>query len=73
MRCFEVAHEQGLSSLAFPSISTGAYGYPIADASQIALQTSMSQLKRFPVIERVVFVLFSSADLEVYRKELQQL
>ena len=73
MRCFEVAHEQGLSSLAFPSISTGAYGYPIAEASRIALQTSMSQLKRFPEIERVVFVLFSSADMEVYRKELRQL
>ncbi len=70
-RCFEVAYENGLSSLAFPSISTGAYGYPIADASKIALKTTLAQLERFPDINRVVFVLFSDSDMEVYRKNLQ--
>jgi O-acetyl-ADP-ribose deacetylase len=70
-RCFEVAHENGLSSLAFPSISTGAYGYPIAEASKIALKTTLAQLERFPDINRVVFVLFSDSDMEVYRKNLQ--
>jgi O-acetyl-ADP-ribose deacetylase len=72
-RCFEVAHENGLSSLAFPSVSTGVYGYPIAQASKIALRTSLAQLKRFPEIKRVVFALFSDSDLEVYRKNLQSL
>jgi len=70
-RCFEVAHENGLSSLAFPSISTGAYGYPIAEASKIALKTTLAQLERFPDINRVAFVLFSDSDMEVYRKNLQ--
>ena len=70
-RCFEVAHENGLSSLAFPSISTGAYGYPIAEASKIALKTTWAQLERFPDINRVVFVLFSDSDMKVYRKNLQ--
>jgi O-acetyl-ADP-ribose deacetylase (regulator of RNase III) len=70
-RCFEVAHENGLSSLAFPSISTGAYGYPIAEASKIALKTTLAQLERFLEIKRVVFVLFSDSDMEVYRKNLQ--
>ncbi len=69
-RCFEVAHENGLTSVAFPSISTGAYGYPITDASKIALQTTLAQLKRFPEMERIIFVLFSDSDLEVYRKNL---
>ncbi len=69
-RCFEVAHENGLNSLAFPSISTGAYGYPITEASKIALKTSLAQLKLFPEMERVIFVLFSDSDLEVYRKNL---
>ncbi|MGB6068633.1 MAG: O-acetyl-ADP-ribose deacetylase [Desulfomonilaceae bacterium] len=69
-RCFEVAHENGLTSIAFPSISTGAYGYPITDASKIALQTTLAQLKRFPEMERIIFVLFSDSDLEVYRKNL---
>lgn len=72
-RCFEVAAEHGLKSLAFPSISTGAYGYPIAQASQIALRTSLTQLERFPEIDRVLFVLFSASDLEVYQKNLKGL
>jgi len=67
-RCFEVAHENKLKSIAFPSISTGAYGYPIGEASMIALKTSVAQMKRFPEIEQVVFVLFSDKDLEIYRK-----
>ena len=70
-RCLEVAHENSLSSVAFPSISTGAYGYPIVEASRIALKTTLAQLERFPQIKRVVFVLFSDSDLEVYRKNLQ--
>jgi O-acetyl-ADP-ribose deacetylase (regulator of RNase III) len=70
-RCFEVANENGLSSLAFPSISTGAYGYPIAEASKIALKTTLAQLERFSDIHRVVFVLFSDSDMEIYRKNLQ--
>ncbi|MDQ7785278.1 MAG: O-acetyl-ADP-ribose deacetylase [Desulfomonilaceae bacterium] len=72
-RCFEVAHDNSLTSLAFPSISTGAYGYPIEDASGIALSTTLEQLKRFPEIERVVFALFSPSDLAIYEKKLQQL
>jgi len=69
-RCFEVAAENGVRSLAFPSISTGVYSYPINEACEIALQTSMNQLKRFPEIERAVFVSFSGRDLMVYAKQL---
>ncbi len=72
-RCFEIAGENGLKSIAFPSISTGAYGYPIEDASKIALGTSLAQLERFPGIERVVFALFSEKDLQIYRKNLASL
>lgn len=69
-RCFEVAAQNGVHSLAFPSISTGVYSYPINEACEIALQTSMDQLKRFPAIERAVFVSFSGRDLMVYAKQL---
>lgn len=72
-RCFEVAHDNRLISLAFPSISTGAYGYPIEDASQIALSTTFAQLERYPEIERVVFALFSKSDLAVYQKKLEKM
>ncbi|MEJ2718923.1 MAG: macro domain-containing protein, partial [Deltaproteobacteria bacterium] len=68
-----VAHENKLTSLAFPSISTGAYGYPLEDASGIALKTSLAQLERFPDIERVVFALFSDRDLDVYKKNFAAL
>jgi O-acetyl-ADP-ribose deacetylase len=66
-RCFEVAHENGLTSLAFPSISTGAYGYPMEEAARIALKISLEQLERFPEINRVVFVLFSDVALDVFK------
>ncbi len=72
-RCFEVAAENGLTSIAFPSISTGAYGYPIQQASKIALTTSLEQLNRFPGIERALFVLFSEDDLEVYENNFSEL
>ncbi len=72
-RCFEVAGNNKVKSLAFPSISTGAYGYPIQEASKIALKTSLAQLERFPSIEKAVFVLFSDKDLNVYKKAFQAL
>jgi O-acetyl-ADP-ribose deacetylase (regulator of RNase III) len=72
-RCFEVAHNHSLTSLAFPSVSTGAYGYPIEEASKIALLTSLAQLERFPEIGRVTFVLFSQHDLDVYKRQLERL
>jgi O-acetyl-ADP-ribose deacetylase len=72
-RCFEVAHDNKVATLAFPSISTGVYGYPIAEASKIALNTTLTQLERFPEIEQVTFALFSGADLEVYKKNLKPL
>jgi O-acetyl-ADP-ribose deacetylase (regulator of RNase III) len=67
-RCLEVAGERQLRSIAFPSISTGAYGYPIAEASQIALRTVVQQLPRHASIQLVRFVLFSDADLAVYER-----
>ena len=72
-RCIEVAHEHGLKSVAFPSISTGAYGYPIEDACAIALTTTLEQLKKHLDIESVVFCLFSKRDLEIYDKQLQKI
>ena len=62
-----------LGSISFPSISTGAYGYPIEEASEIALKTSLSQLERFPEIEEARFVLFSKKDLGIYEKNLKAL
>lgn len=69
-RCFDVAHENSINSLAFPSISTGAYRFPKEDAGKIAVETAKENLKKYPAIEQVVFVLFSAPDYEIYRKLL---
>jgi O-acetyl-ADP-ribose deacetylase len=73
IQIFELAHENGLKSIAFPSVGTGFFKYPIEEASKIALATTLEQLERFPDIEKVFFVLFSDSDLQVYRKNLESL
>ncbi len=70
-RSLEVASAHGLGSVAFPSISTGAYRFPIADAARIALTTVTDYLRRHDDIALVRFVLFSAADLRVYEETLQ--
>lgn len=67
---FNVAHNNGLQSIAFPSISTGVYGYPIERASKIAIKTTKKSLKKYQEIEKVIFVLFSSSDYTIYRDNL---
>jgi O-acetyl-ADP-ribose deacetylase len=63
-----LAISKGLKTVAFPSISTGAYGYPIEEASQIALRTAKAFLEKSGGLVAVLFVLFSDFDLAVYRQ-----
>ena len=67
-----LAADNGLRSVAFPSISTGAYGYPIREAAAIASKAVKVFLESNSQLEEVVFVLFSQGDLEVYRSTAQQ-
>ena len=69
----KLASAQGIKSLAFPSISTGIYGYPIEDAARIALKTVTGYLAGHPEIERVRLVLFGGAAYEVYSQALKEL
>jgi O-acetyl-ADP-ribose deacetylase (regulator of RNase III) len=66
-RSLEVASAHRLRSLAFPSISTGAYGYPIDAAARLALGTVADCLGSHGDIALVRFVLFSEADLAIYQ------
>jgi O-acetyl-ADP-ribose deacetylase (regulator of RNase III) len=68
-----LASQRGIKSLAFPSISTGAYGYPIGQASPIALRTTMDFLQAHPEVELVRFVLFGQSAYDAYRKALEGL
>ena len=72
-RSLEAASEHGLKSVAFPSISTGAYGYPLHEAAPIALKTVADFLKAHPEIELVRFVLFDSKTLAAYEEALKKL
>jgi O-acetyl-ADP-ribose deacetylase len=62
----ELASQHGLRSVAFPSISTGAYGYPVEEAAPIALATVMDYLRGHPEIELVRFVLYDTPTFAVY-------
>ncbi len=64
----KAAISKRLKTIAFPSISTGAYGYPIEKASRIALATVKDFLEKEDNLDKVTFVLFSEDDLEVYKE-----
>jgi O-acetyl-ADP-ribose deacetylase (regulator of RNase III) len=66
----KLAAENNLSSISFPSISTGAYGYPVDKASRIALKTVVSFLSKTTSIKDVIFVLFDNRTLEAYNDTL---
>ena len=73
-RSLEVAVEHGLRSIAFPSISTGAYRYPIAEAAPLALRTVAGFLEQHAgQLDLVRFVLYGARDLAVYSEALGRL
>ncbi len=67
------AVENHVASVAFPAISCGIYGYPIGDAAKIAIDTTVDFLNRNETIEKVIFVLFSPSDLDIYRQYLSSI
>src|SRR4051812_28417327 len=69
-RSIEVAAANGVTTVAFPSISTGIYGYPIELAAQVAVTTVRSQVQSLSMLQEVVFCCFSARDLEVYENRL---
>jgi len=72
-RSLEVASENSVRSVSFPSISTGAYGYPMDEAAPLALQTAINYLESHSDIELVRFVLFGHRAYQVYEKALQKI
>ena len=65
-----LAAMNGIGTIAFPSISTGAYRFPIDRAARIAVTTISKCLATMKGFERVIFVCFSKSDYDVYRREL---
>lgn len=76
-RCYKnslgLASKHRLKSIAFPSISTGVYGYPIDLASRVALKTIATYISSSALPEEIVLVCFSHSDFLVYSASLQEL
>jgi len=76
--CIDLAQQNNITSIAFPAISTGVYGYPIADATDIAIHSVIDRVKQATlsdsmiesVIKEVIFCCFSASDAAIYQQKL---
>lgn len=68
----KLAKEYKIYSIAFPSISTGAYGYPVKDAMKIAVKSVMDFIQNEQFIQEIVFVLFNENDYKLYLDYLEE-
>lgn len=68
-----LAISRGMRTIAFPSISTGAYGYPIEKASRIAITAIMHTVQKEDSLDEVVLVMFSKNDFEIYRRAAEEI
>jgi O-acetyl-ADP-ribose deacetylase (regulator of RNase III) len=75
-RCYRnalaLAEENGASSIAFPAISTGIFGYPVEEAADVALRTVREAAGGLRVVRLVRFVLFGEGDLRVHERALSE-
>ena len=69
----ELAEKYGINTLAFPSISAGAFGYPPKEAAHIALKTVIDTLPDCPGMEKVRFVLFDEQSTHLFEDTLKEL
>lgn len=72
-RALELAEEKGIKSVAFPAISTGAFGFPMERATQIAINTVIKKAEELKQVKNIRFVLFSQKDLKVYEEIMSSL
>lgn len=72
-RSLEVAAGLGCTSIAFPCIGTGAYGYPFEPAARIAVTTVRESVARLAGFDQVIFCCYSEADLQVYERVLDEI
>ena len=68
-----VADEHGLTSLSFPAISTGAFGYPVNEAAEVAIAATIDALWFAKSVKRCRFILFDSSDLRTFERIARKL
>lgn len=76
-QCYEealdLADDNGIESIAFPALSTGAFGYPMEEAAEIAIQTVLNHVENLSTVKLIRFVLFSAASQRVHERILKEL
>jgi O-acetyl-ADP-ribose deacetylase (regulator of RNase III) len=70
--CFALVEQHGIRTVAFPSISTGAYGFPMDRAARIAVREAKQFLEQNQSVEQVMLVCFGASALEVYKAALAE-
>ncbi|GAJ22753.1 unnamed protein product, partial [marine sediment metagenome] len=68
-----LASRNKIKSVSFPSISTGIFGYPVKEASRVALKTITNFLEEHPEIDLVRMVLFTEGDYSIYKSSLDKI
>ena len=71
--CFALVESHGIKTVAFPSISTGAYGFPMDRAARIAVRETKNFLERNRSVEKVVLVCFGASALGIYKRVLTEI
>lgn len=69
----KLADQNKIDSIAFPAISTGAFGYPVEDASEVAFNTIKKMIPKLKHVKRIRFVLHSEKDLDVHERTLSRI
>lgn len=76
-RCYrnalKLADDNKVKSIAFPALSAGAFGYPIEEATDVALKSILEGSSELKNLQKVKFVLFNESDLELYEQKLKEL
>ena len=73
LECIRIADDHGIGSVAFPSISTGAFGYPVHEAAEIAVRAIVEVLPLCAHVEHVRFVLFDIATCKAYVRDAEKI
>jgi len=73
LNALKLAEDNKIDSIAFPAISTGAFGYPVEEAAEIAFSTIMEIVPKLRHIKRIRFVLYSDSDLHIHEKTFSRL
>jgi len=72
-QALELAEENEIESVAFPAISTGAFGYPLEDAAGVALETVIKRTEELEAVKIIRFVLFGEQTLKIHQQKLSEL